>query len=144
MAYAFDLWGWYAGEVPAGTERSTAATPPSFSTADTPAEPRANWTGSAWVLLPYVAPPPAPPTTPVPQAVTMRQARLALLGAGLLDDVEAAIDAIADPAAKAAARITWDHSQEVQRNNGLVSQLAPALGLTGDQLDDLFRTAAGL
>ena len=30
---------------------------------------------------------------PVPQQVTMRQARLALLGAGLLDDVEAVITA---------------------------------------------------
>lgn len=44
---------------------------------------------------------PDPPA--VPEEVTMRQARLALLAAGKLNDVQAAIDAIADASAKAAA-----------------------------------------
>lgn len=79
----------------------------------------------------------------VPQAVTMRQARLALLGAGLLDDVQTAINAMEEPA-KSAAQITWDHSTEVQRDNGLVAQLAPALGLTSAQVDALFIAAAAL
>lgn len=100
------------------------------------AGPGWHWSGTAWSAAPVV---PA-----VPQVVTMRQARLALLGAGLLDDVEAAIDAIADGTERAAARITWDHSQEVQRTNGLVSQLAPALGLTAEQIDALFVAAAAL
>ena len=43
-------------------------------------------------------PEPADPiVTVVPQSVTTRQARLALLNAGLLDDVDAAIAAITDP-----------------------------------------------
>lgn len=92
------------------------------------------WTGGEWQA----------PQAGVPQRVTMRQARLALLGAGLLDDVEAAIDAIPDATQRAAARITWDHSQEVQRTNGLVVQLAPALGLTEAQIDALFVEAATL
>lgn len=92
------------------------------------------WTGSGWQA----------PGGAVPQRVTMRQARLALHGAGLLDDVEAAIDAISDADDRAAARITWDHSQEVVRNNGLVAQLAPALGLTDVQIDALFVSAATL
>ena len=82
--------------------------------------------------------PPAPPT-PIPQSVTMRQARLALLGAGLLDTVETAI-AGAGPAAK----IEWDYATEVQRSAGLVPAMATALGLTDAQIDALFVTAATL
>ena len=82
--------------------------------------------------------PPAPPT-PIPQSVTMRQARLALLGAGLLDTVETAI-AGAGPAAK----IEWDYATEVQRSAGLVPAMATALGLTDAQIDALFVTASTL
>lgn len=73
----------------------------------------------------------------------MRQARLALLGAGLLDDVDAAINALPSPQ-KEAARIEWEYSQEVQRHNGFVSVLAPSLGLTPEQTDALFVQAAKL
>lgn len=87
---------------------------------------------------------PAPlPPVPVPSIVTMRQARLALLGAGLLDDVEAAIAALPSPQ-KEAAKIEWEYSQEVQRHNGFVSVLAPALGMTDEQTDALFVAAAAL
>lgn len=87
---------------------------------------------------------PAPPPTPVvPASVTMRQARLALLGAGLLDDVDAAINAMPSPQ-KEAARIAWEYSQEVQRHNGVVASLGPLLGLTDAQIDDLFLAAAQL
>lgn len=89
----------------------------------------------------YVPPEPAPPY--VPASVTMRQARLALLGAGLLDDVEAAIAALPSPQ-KEAAKIEWEYSQEVQRHNGFVSVLAPLLGLTEAQTDALFIGAAQL
>ena len=89
-------------------------------------------------------PPPEPPEPPVvPSAVTMRQARLALLGAGLLDDIDAAINGLPSPQ-KEAARIEWEYSQEVQRHNGFVSVLAPMLGLTEAQTDALFIAAAGL
>ena len=89
----------------------------------------------------YVEPEPAPPY--VPASVTMRQARLALLGAGLLDDVEAAIAALPSPQ-KEAARIEWEYSQEVQRHNGFVSVLSPMLGMTEEQTDALFIGAAQL
>lgn len=93
----------------------------------------------------WVGPLPALPQPPlaVPASVTMRQARLALLGAGLLDDVEAAIAALPSPQ-KEAAKIEWEYSQEVQRHNGFVSALAPALGLTAEQTDALFVQAATL
>lgn len=97
--------------------------------------------GDLWDGEVFTPPPPPPPV--VPSAVTMRQARLALLGAGLLDDVDAAINALPSPQ-KEAARIEWEYSQEVQRHNGLVSVLAPSLGLTPEQTDALFVQAAKL
>jgi hypothetical protein len=75
----------------------------------------------------------------IPDVVSMRQARLALLAAGLLDSVEAAI-----AAAPPAARIEWEYAADVRRDYGLVLMLAAALGLTEQQLDDLFVTAASL
>ena len=90
-------------------------------------------------------PGPADPIVPVvPQSVTMRQARLALLGIGLLDDVDAAIAAIPDPAQRKAAEIEWEYAQTVDRNSPFVRQLAAGLSLTAEQLDVLFTQAAGL
>lgn len=89
-------------------------------------------------ILPYVAPP-----VGVPTAVTMRQARLALLDAGLLPTVQAAIAALPSPQ-KEAAGIEWEYAQEVQRDHGLVPAMAQALGMTESQIDDLFIAAAAL
>ena len=80
---------------------------------------------------------------PVPAEVTMRQARLALLGAGLLDGVETAINAMTEPA-KTKARVEWDYSNTLRRDHPLVATLGTGLGLTGEQLDGLFRAAAVL
>jgi hypothetical protein len=83
------------------------------------------------------------PTVNVPQVVTMRQARLALLGAGKLAAVTAALNALPEPQ-KTAALITWEYSGAVERQNGLVPQLAGALGMTDAQIDALFIAAAAI
>lgn len=80
---------------------------------------------------------------PVPQTVTMRQARLALLGAGLLDSVNAAIAAMPTPE-RSAAEIEWEYAQTVDRHSPFTQQLAAGLGLTTEQLDALFTQAATL
>jgi hypothetical protein len=87
------------------------------------------------------AAPPAP--IPVPPQVTMRQARLALLGAGKLSMVDVAIDSLPSPE-KEAARIEWDYSSSVVRTRPLVVLLGQALGFDDEALDQLFITAAGL
>lgn len=84
------------------------------------------------------------PAPPVPEAVQMAQARLALLDAGLLSQVDNAIDAIPDPTQREASRIEWEYRTEVYRNSQLVLSLGAALGLNDNQIDDLFRQAAGL
>ena len=97
--------------------------------------------GWLWDGETLTPPPPAPPM--VPSAVTMRQARLTLLGAGLLDDVDAAIDGLPSPQ-KEAARIEWEYAAEVQRSSGLVPMMGVALGLDDAALDALFIGAAVL
>lgn len=79
----------------------------------------------------------------VPESVTMRQARLALLGAGILDQVLPAIDSLPEPP-RSAAQIEWDYSSEVFRHREFVNMLGTALGLSQEDIDQLFITAATL
>lgn len=80
----------------------------------------------------------------VPASVTRRQARQALLLAGLLDSVQPAIEALADPVLRGMAQIEWDDSQAFERHRPLLVSLGHAIGLDDAGLDDLFTTAAGL
>jgi len=82
-----------------------------------------------------------PPPSKVPQVVTMRQARLALLNATLLQAVIDAVDAIPGTQGNA-AKIEWEYAQEVRRDSMLVAYIATALSLTDAQLDELFTEGA--
>lgn len=82
-----------------------------------------------------------PPTAP--QSITMRQARLALLSAGLLAQVETAIDSLDEPD-RTAARIEWEYALEIRRDHALIASLAAELDLTGQQVDALFIAASGI
>lgn len=82
-------------------------------------------------------PPPAPATPPPPVVVTMRQARLALLDANLLDAVETALSG-----APRAAQIEWEFAATVERSSPTVELLAGVLGLDDEALDVLFADAA--
>ena len=86
-----------------------------------------------------------PPTTVEagPHEVTMRQARLALLAAGKLSGVEAAIASLPEPH-RTAASIEWEYSNALQRSNPFVAQLGAALGLDAAGIDALFIAAAKL
>lgn len=83
-------------------------------------------------IAPYV-PPPAPPVT----QVTMRQARLALLAADLLDDVEAMMTQ-----ADRAVQIEWEYATVVDRASPLVASISSSLGLSNAEIDALFVNAA--
>lgn len=97
--------------------------------------------------FPDAQPPKLPEYVPavvaVPEVVTMRQARLALLGAGLLAQVNTAVANMLG-AEGDAARIEWEYAQEVRRDSPLVAALSEILGLTDEALDNLYRTAVGL
>jgi hypothetical protein len=90
------------------------------------------WANNIWTVVSIV-----------PEQVTMRQARLALLAAGLLANVDAAINLLPSPM-KEEARIEWDYSSTVERHRSLVQALGGTMGLTEDQLDALFIQAATL
>lgn len=73
----------------------------------------------------------------------MRQARLALLGAGRLDAVEAAIAGMTGTAGKA-AQIDWEFARTLRRDHPLTVGLSAALGLNSAALDALFTQAAAI
>jgi len=84
------------------------------------------------------------PPEPVPARVTMRQARLALLAAGLLDDIDTVIATIPDSTQRRAAQIEWEYAQTVDRTSTFTQQMAAGLALSAEQLDTLFIEAAKL
>ena len=73
----------------------------------------------------------------IPQTITMRQARLALLAHELLSQVESAI-------ATAEHKIWWEYSTVVERNHPLACSVLGGLGKSADEIDALFVEAAGL
>jgi len=75
----------------------------------------------------------------VPNSITMRQARLTFLSAGILTTLESAINSIAEENARSVAQIEWQYGEYVQRNNSpITSLISNVLGLTELQIDDLF------
>jgi hypothetical protein len=75
--------------------------------------------------------------------VTPRQARLALLGAGQLANIEAAITALEEPT-KSAVEIEWEYAVQIERTSPWVQAMTAALGMTDEQTDQLFEAAAQL
>lgn len=81
---------------------------------------------------------------PVPETVTRRQARQALVLAGKYDAVQVAIDAIPDATQRKLMQIEWDDSLEFERTRPSLIAIGTAIGLTPEGIDDLFRTAVTL
>lgn len=96
------------------------------------------WDGAALVLVPPLVPP-----IPVPVVVSMRQARLALLHAEKLAQVQSALAALPGVEGEA-ARIEWEYATEVRRDAALVASLGAVLALDASALDALFVQAAAL
>lgn len=70
---------------------------------------------------------------------TSRQARLALAFAGLLPAVEAWVEEQGET-----TKIEWEYASEIRRTVGLVTSAATGLGMTEEQIDDLFDYAVTL
>lgn len=86
--------------------------------------------GNDWHPLP-----PAPVF--VPQTMTARQARLALLATGKLSDVPAAINSLPSPQ-KEQAEIEWEYASSIERSHPFITALGAALGLSNAEIDQLF------
>lgn len=80
----------------------------------------------------------------IPQSVTRRQARQALLLRGKLALVQPAIDAIPDSTQRGLMQIEWDDSQDFVRSRASVIAIGSAIGYDSDGLDEVFSFAATL
>lgn len=92
------------------------------------------WLANGNTPTPYVAPPAG-----IPQVVTPFQAKAALLQAGLLNTVKAAI-----ASAPAITQLAWSDATEFTRDSPTIATMAGALGLTSAQVDALFVAAAAI
>lgn len=86
----------------------------------------------SWAIVPVV-----------PERVSMRQARLAMLFAGILYTVEGIIRDMPGEDGEA-ARIEWGYALDVRRDWPLVAALGEQIGMTKEQVDDLFIYAASI
>jgi len=84
---------------------------------------------------------PAPPAAIVPESVQAWQAKTALLDAGLYDDVLAIMG---NPATDRKIVIAWEGAPNFRRDSPMISALSDMLGLTSEQLDQLFFAAAAV
>ena len=68
----------------------------------------------------------------VPQEITPLQSKLQLLEIGLLDEVEAMVSA------DRKVQLYWEYASVIERDNEILLMMATSLGMTEEQLDDLF------
>jgi hypothetical protein len=96
----------------------------------------ATWTQA--VIDAYLASLP-PPLPPLPRIVSPRQIRQALTATGLRTGVEAAV-----AAGDQDLKDWWEFATQFEQDHPMVTGMATALGVTAQQLDDLFALAASL
>lgn len=88
--------------------------------------PKVGWIWSAGKCFPDI------------KSITPRQARQAIVLSGLsLATIEGAMDLLPEPHASL-AKIEWEYSTLIIRSNLLIEQMGLILGLTTEQIDDLF------
>ena len=72
------------------------------------------------------------------KVITPLQAKLQLHRAGLLDEVEAMV------ASDTEIKLFWEYALVIERNHPILAQVATGLGMTEEQLDELFAAASKL
>lgn len=78
----------------------------------------------------------------VPQVITSRQLRLQWVMSGHdLSDIDNAINLLPDPH-KEIVRINWEYAGTFDRYNDLLLNVADSLGITPEQLDEIFTNAS--
>lgn len=74
----------------------------------------------------------------VPKSITPLQAKLQLLKLGLLDEVEALVTG------DRTAQLYWEYASVIERDNEILLMMAEQLGLTSEQVDEMFIDASKL
>lgn len=82
---------------------------------------------------------------PVPQKVTPRQIRLALIDRGIMpEQITQMLTAIEDETLRAKSLAEWEFASTVRRDHPLIEQLATALEFAAADVDEIFREAAAV
>lgn len=102
-----------------------------------PANQGCFWRDGAWVVEDVV-----PEPAPVPEQVTKAQGKAALITAGLWQAVLDYVAGIENPTEQALAEVALNDTQDWRRDSPFLNQAAAAIGLSNEQLDDLFTAAA--
>lgn len=76
--------------------------------------------------------------------VSKAQGKIALMQEGLWDDVTAAVAAISDPAQKMVAEVALNEAVSWKRGSPTMQMLSGKLGLTEQQMDDLYTAAQAI
>lgn len=116
----------------------TGQTPPGYedgyvAIAHPAVGPDWTWDGTSFSAPPAPPPLPAEPVT----RVTTNQARLALLAAGKLDQVDAYVATMG-----AAANTRWHYAAYIYRDSPLIAQAVADNIFTQAEIDELFEAAA--
>jgi len=80
----------------------------------------------------------------VPQSMTAWQARAILEMEGHLAQVESAIAGLEDGPVKIIIKSAWENNAEFKRGSTAIEAISKIVGLTSEQVDDLFRKGASL
>lgn len=105
------------------------ADPTLIEVATAPSDGRMTYDGSTWVAPPAI----------VPATITPLQARKALRAAGLYNAVQNYVASLPEE-----AREEWEYATQIERNNTIIAGGAAALGMSSEQVDQLFIMGAGL
>lgn len=128
-------------EVPDGT----TAIPPFHDFTPPPEQDgyHAVMTWQGWTLIEGPTPPDPQPEIDLNNwrnmaSCTPFQGRIALVNADLMSQVDAIM---ADPNTPQETKIAWEYAIEWRRMSPMIVSLGGALGLTAEQIDDLFKQA---
>lgn len=101
-------------------------------------KPEGYFTEDEWLEL-HPPKEPEPQEPGVPFSISPRQARLALDEAGLLELAEEKLSQ-----ADKKAQIEWEYATSIERGSALIATFGSILGLSDEQIDELFITASRL
>lgn len=74
----------------------------------------------------------------IPQIITARQLRLMLISKGIsLQRIASIIEAL-PPEQRDIAKVSWEYAHTFERNNPMLLQVAEAIGITEEELNDIF------
>ena len=95
----------------------------------------------AWVAAGNTPTPYTPPAPAIPQTVSAFQAKAALLNAGLMPAITAYMTGTA---VTPFDQLAWQEAPVFNRDSVTLNNMATALNLTSDQLDQLLTAAAAI